>query len=490
LSNKLIMEYTKQHKNGLKGNISDRSIDLSIYGKMPPQAKELETAVLGAIMQEKNAIDKVSEILTPECFYQDSHQRVYLAIQALRHKNQPIDILTVVEELKSRNDLDVVGGPYFVTKLTNDVVSAANIEFHARIIFEKFLQREMIRIGSEIMSAGYKEGSDVFELLDDAESKVSSIATRNLKGDVSDIASAMVKTMQRIELLRERGTSLTGISSGFEQLDRITRGFQPGDLIVLAARPSVGKTAIALNILRNAGVPALMCSLEMDQISLSLRMLSSQSELNLHRLQTGRLSDDHMDQLYKKEIQRLSELKIFFDDNFGLTLLSLKAKARRLKKKYDLGLLIVDYLQLMTGDKSDNNREREIANISRGLKSLAKELGIPIIALSQLSRDLEKRQGKKRIPQLSDLRESGAIEQDADVVMFLYAADEDEIQQDTNLITKRYLKIAKQRNGMLGVIKFDFRNEIQKFSEEPEEVAVTKWQPAEMAVDDSDEMPF
>ena len=408
------------------------SVDLStmVYGKVPPQAKELEEAVLGAIMLEKNAFDSVVEILKPECFYVESHQRIFRAMQSLSQKSQPIDILTVVEELRFKEELEMVGGPYFVTKLTNAVVSSANIEAHARIILQKFIQRELIRISGEIIGDAYEDSTDVFDLLDDAESKLFEITNNHLRKNFDTIDSVLVKTIQRIEDLRNRNEDVSGVPSGFASLDKVTYGWQNTDLVILAARPAVGKTAFALNLVRNAALhpskptPVAFFSLEMSAGQLVQRILSAESEIMLEKISRGKLEEHEMKQLYAKGIQKLAQSKIFIDDTPALNIFELRAKCRRLKSREDIGLIIIDYLQLMSGnaDNKNSNREQEISNISRNLKGLAKELNIPIIALSQLSREVEKRGAKdgQKMPQLSDLRESGAIEQDADMVMFLY----------------------------------------------------------------------
>ena len=404
--------------------------DLSnmVYGKVPPQAKELEEAVLGAIMLEKGAFDNVSEILRPECFYLDANQRIFRAMQALTARSAPIDLLTVVEELKSREELELVGGAYYVTRLTNTVVSTANIEAHARIVLQKFLQRELIRMSGEVISEAYEESADVFDLLDHAETKLFEITNNYLRKNFDEFNSVLIKTIERIEDLRTKTEDVTGVPSGFQSLDKITYGWQQTDLIILAARPSVGKTAFALNLARNAAMhptkptPVAFFSLEMSAAQLAQRILAAESEIMLEKISRGKLEDHELQQLYRKGIDRLTKAPLFIDDSAALNIFELRAKARRLVNKHNVGMIIIDYLQLMSGsaDNRNSNREQEISTISRNLKGLAKELGIPIIALSQLSREVEKRKEGNKIPQLSDLRESGAIEQDADMVMFIY----------------------------------------------------------------------
>ena len=456
------------------------SIDLStmVYGKVPPQAKDLEEAVLGAIMLEKSAFDTVAEILKPECFYIDAHQRVFKTMQGLQQKNQPIDILTVVEELKSKEELEIVGGPYFVTRLTNAVVSSANIEAHARIILQKFIQRELIRISGEIINDSYEDSTDVFDLLDDAESKLFEITNNHLRKNFDKIDDILVKTVARIEDLRHKNEDITGVPTGFATLDRVTYGWQSTDLIILAARPSVGKTAFALNLARNAALHptkptgVAFFSLEMSAGQLVQRILSAESEIWLEKIARGKLEEHEMKQLYAKGIQRLSTAPIFIDDTAALNIFELRAKCRRLKNKHNVGLIIIDYLQLMSGTNDrGSNREQEISSISRNLKGLAKELQVPIIALSQLSRAVESRKEGNKMPQLSDLRESGAIEQDADMVMFLYRPEYYDINQNEMGESNKgetHVRIAKHRNGSLENIKLRALLHIQKFIEDNE----------------------
>src|SRR5215467_2196313 len=457
------------------------SLDLStmVYGKVPPQAKDLEEAVLGAIMLESGAFDTVVEILKPECFYLEGHQRIYRAMQGLAQKSQPIDILTVVEELRFRQELEMIGGAYYVTKLTNAVVSSANIETHSRIILQKFIQRELIRISGEIIGDAYEDSTDVFDLLDDAESKLFEITNNHLRKNFDTIDSVLVKTIQRIEDLRHRNEDVTGVPTGFPSLDRVTYGWQNTDLIILAARPSVGKTAFALNLARNAALysarptPVAFFSLEMSAGQLVQRILAAESEIWLEKIARGKLEEHEMKQLYARGIQRLAQAPIFIDDTPALNIFELRAKCRRLKNKHNIGMVIIDYLQLMsgTGENRNSNREQEISNISRNLKGLAKELSIPIIALSQLSREVEKRGAKDgtKMPQLSDLRESGAIEQDADMVMFLYRPEYYDVTSNEMGESNRgetHVRIAKHRNGSLETIRLRALLHIQKFIED------------------------
>src|SRR3954462_1035970 len=468
------MDLTNLNRDKKNRRKSSPDLSTMIYGKVPPQAKDLEEAVLGAIMLEKAAFDHVIEILKAECFYVDSHQRIFKAMQSLANKSQPIDILTVVEELRFREELDLVGGPYYVTKLTNALVSSANIEAHGRIILQKFIQRELIRISGEIISDAYEDSTDVFDLLDQAESKIYEVTSTHLRNNYETIDSVLVKTIQRIEDLRHKNEDITGVPSGFPRLDKVTYGWQSTDLIILAPRPSVGKTAFALNLARNAALhptkptPVAFFSLEMSAGQLVQRILSAESEIWLEKISRGKLEEHEMKQLYQRGIQRLSQAPLFIDDTPALNIFELRAKCRRLKNASKIGMIIIDYLQLMsgTGENRNGNREQEISNISRSLKSLAKELQVPIIALSQLSREVEKRKEGNKMPQLSDLRESGAIEQDADMVMFLYRPEYYDITTNEMGDSNRgetHVRIAKHRNGSLETIKLRALLHIQKF---------------------------
>ncbi len=452
------------------------SVDLStmVYGKVPPQAKELEEAVLGAIMLEKSAFDTVTEIIKPECFYVDAHRFIFEAMQSLQQKSVPIDILTVVEELKMQEKLDIVGGPYFVTKLTNSVVSTANIDAHARIVLQKFIQRELIRISGEIIGDAYEDSTDVFDLLDHSETLMFNITNNYLKKNFEDIGNVLVKTINRIDELRTKTDEISGIPSGFSMLDRVTYGWQPTDLIILAARPAVGKTAFALNLARNAALhptkPTAVgfFSLEMGAAQLVQRILSAESEVPMEKISRGKLEDHEYQQLHSKGIKKLEIAPIYIDDTAALNIFEFRAKARRLVNKHKVGLIIIDYLQLMSGTSDKGgNREQEISNISRNLKALAKELNVPIIALSQLSRAVETRKESK-MPQLSDLRESGAIEQDADMVMFIYRPEYHEINNNEHgesTSGETHIRIAKHRNGSLDTIHLRANLAIQRFEE-------------------------
>ncbi|CAN5154835.1 replicative DNA helicase [soil metagenome] len=469
------MERTNINKDRKKGRKPAIDLSTMVYGKVPPQAKDLEEAVLGAIMLDKSAFDIVIEILKPECFYVDAHQRIFRAFQDLAQKSLPIDILTVVEQLKTTEELDMVGGPYYVTRLTNAVVSTANIEAHSRIVLQKFVQRELIRISGEIIGDAYEDSTDVFDLMDDAEDKIFQITNNFLKTDYKEMSSALAQAINRIDELRTRKDEISGVPSGFKSLDRITYGWQPTDLVILAARPSVGKTAFALNLARNAAmhptrpVGVGFFSLEMSASQLVQRILSAESEIAMEKIARGKLEEHEYQQLHKRGIAKLEKAPIFIDDTAALNIFEFRAKARRLVNKHKVGMIIIDYLQLMSGsnDNRNGNREQEISTISRNLKALAKELNVPIIALSQLNRAVETRKESK-IPVLADLRESGAIEQDADMVLFIYRPEYNEIYSNENGESTKgetYIKIAKHRNGALETIKLHALLHIQKFED-------------------------
>jgi replicative DNA helicase len=450
-----------------------------VFGRVPPQAKELEDAVLGAILLQTNAFDLAREIINAQSFYSEANQRIFKAMEDLVVKNMPIDLFTVVEQLKANEDLDMAGGAYAIAKLTNSVVSSANTEAHARIVAQKFLQREVIRIAGEAIHDAYEDSTDAFELLDSVDAKLSKIINGSAQKLTTGITSALVKSIQRLEDLRLKDSHITGVTSGFPLIDHITHGWQQTDLIILAARPSVGKTAFAGNLVINAAKEfsrasvkksVIFFSLEMSTGQLVNRMLSAESGILLDKISNGTVSDQEMDYLYKNTVDTLSNLPLFIDDSAALNMYQLRSKCRQLKNKHNLGMVVIDYLQLMSGinESKHGNREQEISKISRDLKALAKELEVPVIALSQLSREPEKRSGENKMPQLSDLRESGAIEQDADMVMFLYRPEYHQINSNElgeSTKGETHVKIAKHRNGSLDLIKFRANLATQKFTE-------------------------
>lgn len=442
------------------------------HGKIPPQALDLEGAVLGAIMLEKDAILSVLDILTPECFYQEAHQKIFTAAVDLSTKEKPIDLLTITEELRKREQLELVGGATYISQLTSRVGSAAHLEYHARIIAQKYIQRELIRVSSEIQARSYDETVDVDDLLDFSERELLNIAEGNIKKETVKINKLIADALVQIEAAGKRDDSLSGTPSGFTRLDRLTSGWQRSDLIILAARPSMGKTAFVLSMARNIAVehhrPVAFFSLEMSSLQLVNRLIVAETQLPSDKIRNGRLENYQWEQLEYK-IKDLEQAPIYIDDTPAISIFELRAKCRRLKQKYDIQAVIIDYLQLMTAGQSGSSgsREQEVSTISRSLKSIAKELNIPIIALSQLNRSVEMRSGNKR-PQLSDLRESGAIEQDADLVLFIhrpeyYGLDVDEEGNSLRGIAE--IIVAKHRNGATGDIQLKFVKEFAKFSD-------------------------
>ena len=440
-------------------------------GKIPPQALDLEEVVLGAMMIDKKGVDEVVDLLSPESFYKESHQHIFAAIIILLEKSDPIDLLTVSGQLKKEGKLEKVGGDFYLISLTQKVSSSAHIEFHARIILQKFIQRSLIKISSEIIEESYDESVDVFDLLDNAESKLYDITLGNVKKSTETAQDLVIQAKKKIEEIANK-EGLSGVPSGFERVDKVTSGWQPSDLVIIAARPGMGKTALTLSMARNMAVnnnvPVAFFSLEMSSVQLITRLISSETGLSSEKLRTGRLEKHEWEQLNVK-VKSLEQAPLFIDDTPALSIFDLRAKARRLASQHKIKLLIVDYLQLMTvgGNNKTGNREQEISTISRNLKSLAKELDIPVIALSQLSRAVETRTGSKR-PILSDLRESGAIEQDADIVSFIYRPEYykiDEWDDDERSPTEGQAEfiIAKHRNGGLDNIRLKFNGSLGRF---------------------------
>lgn len=446
----------------------------NFLGKVPPQAVELEEAVLGALMLEKDALTNVIDILKVESFYKDSHKVIFQAILDLFTESQPIDLLTVTSQLRKNGALEIAGGAFYVTELTSKVASAANIEYHSRIITEQSIKRELIKISGEIQKEAFEDTTDVFELLDKMEQSLFEISEKNIRKNYSDMRSIMREAIIELEARKNQKDGLTGVPSGFTALDRVTSGWQKSDLVIIAARPAMGKTAFVLSVLRNAAVdhnrPVAIFSLEMSSVQLVNRLISSEAELDSEKIKKGSLADHEWAQLVHKTA-KLSKAPLFVDDTPALSILELRAKCRKLKAQHDIQMVVVDYLQLMSGDSKNGgqggNREQEIASISRALKKIAKELAIPVIALSQLSRAVETRGGDKR-PQLSDLRESGAIEQDADMVMFLYRPEYYGITEDEGGASTAGVGeviIAKHRNGSLENVKLRFIGKYTKFTD-------------------------
>jgi len=442
----------------------------SDLGKLPPQALDIEEAVLGSVMLDKDAVITVMDIIKPESFYSEIHQKIFKAIINLSMNHRPIDILTVTDELRKTEELEIIGGPIFLAKLTSKVVSAVNVEYHARIIAQKYIQRELIRVSTEIQTKAYDDSNDVLDLLDFSENELFKVAEGNIKKETVKINVLLQKAIQQIEEAGLREDGLSGIPSGFTEIDRITSGWQKSDLVIIAARPSMGKTAFVLSMTRNMAVehkkPIALFSLEMSNLQLVNRLIVSETELPHDKLKNGKLTKAEWSQL-ENRIKNLTEAPILIDDTPAISIFELRAKCRRLKMQHDIQMIIVDYLQLMTtgGNEKGMNREQEVSTISRSLKALAKELDIPVIALSQLNRSVESRAGDKR-PQLSDLRESGAIEQDADMVLFIHRPERYGLTEDAegnSLLGIAEIIIAKHRNGAVGDVRLRFRNELAKF---------------------------
>ncbi|AWX45573.1 DNA helicase [Flagellimonas maritima] len=454
------------------GHKVDKSTLINLErGKIPPQAVDLEEVVLGAMMIDKKGVDEVIDILHPDVFYKDAHRFIYEAIFKLFESSEPVDLLTVSSQLKKEGKLEVVGGDFYLIKLTQKVASSAHIEFHARIILQKYIQRSLIKISNEIIEDSYSDSTDVFDLLDTAEAKLYEVTQGNLKRSAETAQNLVIQAKKKIEEISNK-EGLSGIPSGFDKLDKLTSGWQPSDLVIVAARPGMGKTALTLSMARNIAVnseiPVAFFSLEMSSVQLITRLISSETGLSSEKLRTGRLEKHEWEQLNVK-VKALEKAPLFIDDTPSLSIFDLRAKARRLASQHKIKLIVIDYLQLMTagGSQKGGNREQEISTISRNLKALAKELSVPVIALSQLSRAVETRGGSKR-PILSDLRESGAIEQDADIVSFIYRPeyykiDEWDDEERTPTQGQAEFIVAKHRNGGLDNIRLKFIGALGKF---------------------------
>jgi replicative DNA helicase len=432
--------------------------------KMPPQNIEAEQSVLGGILIENQALHKIMEILSPDDFYREAHQKIYNSLLDLSEKDEPADLITLTNELRKKDQLDAVGGASYVTSLIDSIPTAANIDYYARIVKEKAVLRKLINAATDIVTQGYEDREDVEGLLDEAEQAIFQIADSRVRPSFYPIREILKSSFKTLEKLYEKKEMITGIPSGFKDLDEMTAGFQPSDLIIVAGRPSMGKTAICLNVAQYAAVekkvPVAIFSLEMSKEQLVLRMLCSEAEVEGTRIRTGFLAESDWPKL-TMAAGNLSEAPIFIDDTPALSILELRAKARRLKGEHGLGMLIVDYLQLMRGRTMVENRQQEISEISRSLKALAKELNLPVIAVSQLSRRSEAREDKR--PQMSDLRESGAIEQDADLILFIYR-DEVYNRTDENR-GKAEVIIGKQRNGPTGKVVLTFLDKYTAFKD-------------------------
>ena len=449
-------------------------------GRIAPRDRELEEAVLGALMLEKDAYTTVCDLLKPECFYEPAHQKIYHSIQVLGASQRPIDMLTVAEQLRLDGTLDEVGGAVYITQLTSRVSSAAHIEFHARIVAQKYLARELISFASNIENKAYDESNDVDDLLQEAEGKLFEISQRNVKKDVTAIDPVITEALQAIQNAANRTSGLSGLESGYHDLDKVTSGWQNSDLVIIAARPAMGKTAFVLSMAKNMTVnyntPVAVFSLEMSNLQLVNRLISNVCQIEGSKIKSGQLSNAEWDQLMAR-IKNLNGAPLFIDDTPSLSIFELRTKARRLVREHGIKMIIIDYLQLMNASGMKfGSREQEVSMISRSLKQLAKELNIPIIALSQLNRSVENRADGKR-PQLSDLRESGAIEQDADIVCFIHReeyythSDTDANGNDIRGVAE--FIIAKHRSGSVGTVKMRFKAPFAMFANYDEDTLLT-----------------
>ena len=454
-----------------------------VYGRLPPQAIDLEKAVLGALLIDKDAFTVVSEILRPETFYVPQHQKIYLAIQTLNVQEKPVDIMTVTEELKRESTLEQAGGPAYLFQISNGVASSAHVEYHAKILAQKYLARQLISYSSTIETKAFDEGVDVDDLMQEAEGTLFELSQKNMRQDYTQIDPVVKQAIEIIQKASAQAGGLTGIPSGFTKLDDITSGWQPSDLVIIAGRPAMGKTSFALSIAKNVAVdyktPIAFFSLEMNNVQLVNRLISNTCSIPGSKIMNGQLSPDEWNRL-DKNLRKLQGAPLYVDDTPGLSIFELRTKARRLVREKGVKILMIDYLQLMNASGMRfGNRQEEVATISRSLKGLAKELDIPVLALSQLSRSVEQRDGPDgKRPQLSDLRESGAIEQDADMVLFVHRPEYYHILTDEkghDLRGMAQIIIAKHRKGATGDVLLNFRGEFTRFAN-PEEAELTPGQ--------------
>lgn len=465
-------------------------------GKVPPQAVDVEEAVLGAMMIEPNCVPDVLERLTSECFYKEANRKIFSAISALSKDHEPVDIFTVAEALKRTGDLEMVGGPYYLSLLSSKVGAAAHVEYHVNILLQKHIQRELITISAEVQRDSFDDSIPVDDLLNNAQQKLFDLAERNMKRETLPVQDVLKDTIAEIEANQDRTDGLSGVPSGFTGIDKVTLGWQESDLVIIAARPSMGKTAFVLTMARNMAVdhhiPVAFFSLEMSSKQLVKRLLVSETGLSSEKIRGGkRLLDYELVQLHER-IKDLAAAPLFIDDTPSISVYELRSKVRRLVRNAGVKLIIIDYLQLMTGPPELRGmREQEVSNISRSLKAIAKEMSIPVIALSQLSRDVEKRGGNK-IPQLSDLRESGAIEQDADIVMFIHRPDYYGTEEEGAVPGQAQIIIAKHRNGSTDVVPMIFRKNEARFVDSndggflPPEDDVEEYQGVESSMNNSE----
>ena len=478
-------------KGGYRNNRNDdRPKDTA--GRIVPRDKELEQAVLGAMMLEKDAYTTVCDLLKPESFYEPEHQMVYEAIQTLAAAQKPIDMLTVIEQLRANDTLDKVGGPAYIAELTACITSAAHVEYHARIVAQKYLARELINFAANIEGKAYDETNDVDDLLQEAEGRLFEISQRNVKKDVTQIDPVITQALNQIQSAANRTSGLSGLESGFHDLDKLTSGWQNSDLIIIAARPAMGKTAFVLSMAKNMAInyntPIAVFSLEMSNLQLVNRLISNVCEIDGSKIKSGQLTPMEWEQLLAR-IKNLNGAPLYIDDTPSLSIFELRTKARRLVREHQVKMIIIDYLQLMNASGMKfGSREQEVSMISRSLKQLAKELDIPIVALSQLNRSVENRTDGKR-PQLSDLRESGAIEQDADIVCFIHYLHSDTDANGRDIRDLAEFIVAKHRSGSVDDIELRFRKRFARFENLNEDRPVTHIDSVESSLNNGAAVP-
>lgn len=473
------MEERKNYRN-TRGK--QTPMNISEVGRRPPEARELEEAVLGALMLEKDAYSIVSDILKPQSFYEHAHELIFTAIQNLAILQRPVDMLTVQEQLKKQGDLEVAGGAYYLAQLTGKVASTAHLEYHARIVAQKFIARQLIHFTSQVQGKAFDETMDVDDLMQEAEASLFEISQKNMKKDVTQINPVIEEAIELINIAAKRTDGLSGLPSGYTELDKMTSGWQKSDLVIIAARPAMGKTAFILSMTKNMAVDlkraVAVFSLEMSNVQLVNRLITNVCEIEGGKIKNGQLAEHEWIQLDQK-IKDLYDAPIYVDDTPSLSIFEFRTKARRLVREHHVEIIVIDYLQLMNASGANfGSREQEVSMISRSLKGLAKELNIPIIALSQLNRGVENRTGNgpdSKRPQLADLRESGAIEQDADMVCFIHRPEYYKILEDAegnSLVGMAELIIAKHRNGSVGDVRLRFKGQFAKFSNPEDDVEV------------------
>lgn len=451
-------------KQAQEKNLDSIGLDM---GKRPPQALDIEEAVLGALMLEPNMVPETMEIITAECFYKDAHRKIFNAVKSLSDKHYPVDLLTVSDELKRNGDLEIVGGNSFLTQLSMRISSAAHLEYHSKLLLQKYIQRELISISYEVQRDSFDDNIPVDDLLDTTQQKIFTLSDRNIKRETRPVKSVIEEAIDELHNNQLRSDGLSGVRSGYTSLDRVTLGWQPSDLVILAARPSMGKTAFVLTMARNMAVehqiPVAFFSLEMSALQLVKRLMISETGLPSDKIKGGKKLEDYEWTQINTRLAQLIKAPLYIDDTPSLSIYEFRSKARRLVMNAGVKAIIIDYLQLMSGPPELRGmREQEVSAISRSLKAIAKELNVPVIALSQLSRAVETRGGNKR-PQLSDLRESGAIEQDADIVIFIHRQDYYGLTEDPAMVGITDIIIAKHRNGAVCDVQMRFRNSEVRF---------------------------